>query len=106
MSDDRPSPLRELRCPSCGGHGAYRGASACASCGTALVSLPIEHVDGPPEPVFVYRPWVMVVLAIGAVAVPFLPIPFLDGPVGFVMKLAVSGSLLKIMRDYRETMRS
>jgi hypothetical protein len=105
MSDGRLI-LRELRCPSCGGQGAYRGADSCATCGTALVSLPVDDIDGPPEPVFVYRRWVMVVLAISAVAFPFLPIPFLDGPMGFLMKLSVSGAIVKIMLDYRESMRS
>ncbi len=55
---------------------------------------------------FVYRPWVMAALAIVAVVFPFAPIPFLDGSAGFALKLAVTGSIMKIMRDYRESMRS
>ena len=67
--------------------------------------MPIE--DGaPPAPMFVYRPWVMAALAIVAVVFPFAPIPFLDGSAGFALKLAVTGSIMKIMRDYRESMRS
>jgi hypothetical protein len=98
-----PVPARELRCPSCGGRGAYARATTCTACDTALVSVPVDDV-GAPEPVFVYRPWVMVVLAVCAVGLPFLP--FLDGVAGLVLKLSASAAIVKIMRDYRETMRS
>jgi hypothetical protein len=106
MTDERPLQTHELRCPSCNERGAYIGATTCARCDTALVSLPTAAVDGPVEPVFVYRRSVMVLMAIAAVGFPFLPLPFLDDGPGFVVKLGVTGAMLKIIRDYRETMRS
>ncbi len=53
---------------------------------------------------FVYRPWVMVVLALCAVGMPFMP--FLDGVAGLGLKLSASAAIVRIMRDYRETMRA
>jgi hypothetical protein len=94
----------ERRCPQCGSAGAHKYAEACASCGVPLESREIQIPDEPPK-VVLYRPWVVWVMAVIAIAFPFLPIPFVDGIAGFGLKLMVSVALVKAIRDYREGMK-
>lgn len=109
MTPASPTPtLVDRVCPKCGARPAFVGQDECAGCnvrfeGRALAATSSE--DKPPV-VFVYRPWVPWVLAVIAVAFPFLPIPFLGGIPGLALKLAVTGALIKIIRDYREGMKS
>lgn len=104
MSEAVPT-LYEKRCPRCGSRGAYAGAVECAPCGVALAVVPAERTPDVAPQVFVYRPWVVWLLAAAAVAAPFVPLPFLGGIAGLGLKLAVSAALIKIIRDYREGMR-
>jgi hypothetical protein len=84
--------------------GAYASATECATCGVPLESVALAAAGEAPQ-VFVYRPWVPWVLGVLAVAFPFLPIPFLGGVAGFGMKIMASVALIKIIRDYRSSMR-
>src|SRR5690349_10254679 len=97
-----PSPaLVDRICPKCGARPAFVGQDACGACNVAFErrALPVTTSDDKPPVVFVYRRWVPWVLAVIAIAFPFLPIPFLGGIPGLAIKLAVTGAIIKIIRD-------